>query len=161
MNQAVLQHLHPEQVEVEICRAEELDQRRGLTSELDEMWSYVGKKAEPRWLWHAIDHQSGTVLAYVFGRRKDEVFLQLKELLDPFGIRRFYTDGWGAYERHLDGGKHQVGKEHTQKIESKHINLRTRIKRLMRRTICFSKTTTMHDLVIGLFINRYEFGVAI
>jgi len=42
-----------------------------------------------------------------------------------------------------------------------HINLRTRIKRLVRRTICFSKTTTMHDLVIGLFINRYEFGVAI
>jgi insertion element IS1 protein InsB len=39
--------------------------------------------------------------------------------------------------------------------------LRTRIKRLVRRTICFSKTTTMHDLVLGLFINRYEFGVAI
>jgi hypothetical protein len=42
-------------VEVEICRAEELAQRLGLTSELDEMWSFVGKKAEPRWLWHAID----------------------------------------------------------------------------------------------------------
>ena len=161
MNQAVLKHLHPEHVEVEICRAEELAQRRGLTSELDEMWSYVGKKAEPRWLWHAIDHASGTVLAYVFGRRKDEVFLQLKELLDPFGIRRFYTDGWGAYKRHLDGEKHQVGKAQTQKIESKHINLRTRIKRLARRTICFSKTIAMHDLVLGLFINRYEFGVAI
>jgi insertion element IS1 protein InsB len=101
VNQAVLKHLHPEHVEVEIGRAEELAQRRGLTSELDEMWSYVGKKAEPRWLWHAIDHASGTVLAYVFGRRKDEVFLQLKELLDSFGIRRFYTDGWGAYKRHL------------------------------------------------------------
>jgi insertion element IS1 protein InsB len=81
--------------------------------------------------------------------------------VEPFGIRRFYTDGWGAYERHLDPTQHEVGKANTQKIESKHINLRTRIKRLVRRTICFSKTTTMHDLVIGLFINRYEFGVAI
>ena len=36
-----------------------------------------------------------------------------------------------------------------------------RIKRLVRRTICFSKKTTMPDLVVGLFINRYEFGVAI
>ena len=161
MHQAVLQHLHPEHVEVEICRADELAQRRGLTSELDEMWSYVRKKAEPRWLWHAIDHHSGTVLAYVFGRRKDAVFLQLKSLLEPFGIRRFYTDGWGAYERHIDPAQHHVGKENTQKIESKHINLRTRIKRLVRRTICFSKTTTMHDLVLGLFINRYEFGVVI
>ena len=98
------------------------------------------------------------VLAYVLGRRKDEVFLQLKELLAPFEITRFYTDGWGAYERHIDPEKHTIGKAQTQKIESKHINLRTRIKRLVRRTICFSKTATMHDLVLGLFINRYEFG---
>jgi insertion element IS1 protein InsB len=158
VNQAVLQHLRPEHVEVEICRAEELAHRRGLTSELDEMWSCAGKKAEPRWLWHAIDHHSGTVLAYVFGRRKDAVFLQLQALLEPCGIRRFYTEGWGAYERHIDLEQHTVGKEHTQKIESQHINLRTRIKRLVRRTICFSKTTTMHDLVVVLFINRYEFG---
>jgi insertion element IS1 protein InsB len=101
------------------------------------------------------------VLAYVFGRRKDTVFLQLKALLEPFGISRFCTDGWGAYERHLDSEKHTVGKAQTQKIESKHINLRTRIKRLVRRTICFSKTERMHDLVIGLFINRYEFGRAL
>ena len=51
-----------------------------------------------------------------------------------------------------------MGKEHTQTIESKHINLRTRSKRFRRRTLCCSKTERMHDLVIGLFINRYEFG---
>ena len=49
VHQAVLTHLHPEHVEVEICCADELAQRRGLTSERDEMWSYVGKKVEPRW----------------------------------------------------------------------------------------------------------------
>ena len=76
----MLKHLAPEHVEVEICLAEELAQRRGLTSARDDMWSYVGKKAEPRWLWHAINHHSGTVLAYVFGRRKDAVFLQLQSL---------------------------------------------------------------------------------
>jgi insertion element IS1 protein InsB len=106
-------------------------------------------------------HHTGQVLAYVFGRRKDAVFLKLQQLLEPFGITKFYTDGWGAYERHIDAEQHQVGKENTQKIESKHINLRIRIKRLVRRTLCFSKTEQMHDLVIGLFINRYEFGRAI
>jgi insertion element IS1 protein InsB len=157
----VLASLNPEQVEVEICLAEELAQRRGLASELDEMWAYVARKSNPRWLWHAIDRHTGKVLAYVFGRRKDTVFLQLKALLEPFGITQYYTDGWGAYERHLDADTHHVGKDKTQKIESKHINLRTRIKRLVRRTICFSKTERMHDVVIGLFINRYEFGVAV
>jgi insertion element IS1 protein InsB len=161
VNQTVLKHLHPEHVEVEIWRADELEVRRGLSSELDEMWSYVRSKAHPRWLWHAIDHHTGKVLAYVLGRRQDTVFLELKALLEPFGITRYFTDGWGAYERHVEAEQHTVGKAHTQKIESKHINLRTRIKRLVRRTICFSKKTTMHDLVIGLFINRYEFGVSV
>jgi len=161
VNQAVLQHLNPEHVEVEIWRADELEVRRGLSSELDEMWSYVRSKAKPRWLWHAIDHRTGKVLAYVFGRRNDTVFLALKALLAPFGITRYFTDGWGAYERHVEAEQHTVGKANTQKIESKHINLCTRIKRLVRRTICFSKTERMHDLVIGLFINRYEFGIAI
>ena len=100
-------------------------------------------------------------MAYVFGRRQDAVFLQLKALLKPLGITRYYTDGWGAYERHVEPEQHTVGKANTQKIESKHTNLRTRIKRLVRRTICFSKTERMHDLVIGLFINRYEFARAI
>ena len=160
VNHGVSASLNPAQVEVEIWRADELEVRRGLSSELDEMWSYVQAKANPRWLWHAIDHHTGKVLAYVFGRRKDNVFLRLQQLLAPFGIMQFYTDGWGAYERHIEAEKHQVGKESTQKIESKHINLRTRIKRLVRRTICFSKTEQMHDLVIGLFINRYEFGLS-
>jgi insertion element IS1 protein InsB len=157
----VLKHLQPQQVEVEIWRADALEVRRGLSSELDEMWSYVQSKANPRWLWHAIDHHTGKVLAYVFGRRQDAVFGELQALLAPFGIPRYFTDGWGAYERHLDAAQQQVGKENTQKIESKHINLRTRIKRLVCRTICFSKTEHMHDLVIGLFINWYEFGVSV
>jgi insertion element IS1 protein InsB len=158
---AVLQHLHPEQVEVELWRADALEVRRGLSSELDEMWSYVCSKAPPRWLWHAIDHHTGQVLASVLGRRQDTAFLERKALWEPFGITRYFTDGWGAYERHLEAEQHTVGKANTQKIESKHINLRTRMKRLVRRTICFSKTDHMHDVVIGLFINRYEFGVSV
>jgi insertion element IS1 protein InsB len=104
-------------------------------AEVDEMWSFVQRKKEPRWLWHAIDHRRGKVLAYVFGRRQDEVFLKLKALLEPFGITRYYTDHWGAYTRHLDPDEHQPGKRNTQKIERKHLALRTRIKRLARKTI--------------------------
>ncbi|MDI1232534.1 MAG: IS1 family transposase [Methylobacter sp.] len=102
-----------------------------------------------------------SILAHVFGSRKDEIFKQLKALLQPFNITRYYTDDWGAYERHLDAAKHQVGKRNTQKIERKNLNLRTWIKRLTRKTICFSKSALMHDTVIGLLINKIEFGVDI
>ena len=77
------------------------------------MWSFVGKKQEPRWLWHALDHGTGKILAYVFGRRQDEMFLQLKALLEPFGITRFFTDHWGAYARHLAPETHvEIGRAH-------------------------------------------------
>ena len=154
-----MQQLKPEQVEVDIVRVEEPEELSVEESELDEMWSYVSSKKNPRWLWHAIDRSTGKVLAYVFGRRKDEVFLQLKKLLEPFEIKRYCTDGWGAYQRHLPAERHEIGKRKTQRIEQKHLKLRTRIKRLVRRTICFSKTEEMHDIVIGLFINHYEFGL--
>ena len=71
-----------------------------------------GQETDPRWLWHAIDHQTGMVLAYVFGRRQDEVFLKLKALLDPFGITHYYTDYWGAYTRHLDPEEHTGQTQH-------------------------------------------------
>ena len=57
--------------------------------------------------------------------------------------------------------EHTPGKRNTQKIERKHLTLRTRMKRLVRQTICFSKSIQMHDLVIGLFVNRYAFGRAV
>ena len=130
-------------------------------AEVDEMGSCVGKKQAPRWLWHALDHHTGEILASVFGRREEHALLELKAWLRPFGIRRFYPDGWGAYKRHVAPELHEVGKLPTQQIERKHLTLRTRIKRLVRKTMCFSKSTRMHDLVIGLFINRFEFGRAV
>ena len=153
VNKYLLALLDPDEVEVIIRIAEE--------AEVDEMWSFVKRKKAPRWLWHAIDHRSGKVLAYVFGRRQDEVFLKLQALLEPFGITRYYTDYWGAYTRHIEAEQHQPGKRNTQQIERKHLTLRTRIKRLTRKTICFSKSIQMHDIVIGLFVNRYEFGLTL
>lgn len=89
--------------------------------------------------------KTGSVLDLVFGSQTDILC----------------TDGWGAYERHLPAQCHERGKRKTQRIERKHLRLTTRIKRLARQTICFDKTEEMHDLVIGLFINRYEFSLPI
>jgi IS1 family transposase len=150
VNPALLSRLNPDDITAVVQRVD--------AAEVDEMWSYVGNKDEQRWLWHAIDHATGIVLAYVFGRRKDEVFLALRQLLEPFGITRYYTDHLGAYQRYLEPDMHCPGKRYTQQIERKHLTLRTRIKRLARKTICFSKSVQMHDIVIGLFVNRHEFA---
>jgi IS1 family transposase len=106
---ALLSTLHPDEVAWDMERAGE--------AEMDEMGSLVGTKGNPRWLWQAMEHHTGKVLADVFGRRQDRVFLQRKALLEPLGITRYYTDSWGAYTRHLDTTVHSPGKRNTQKIE--------------------------------------------
>jgi hypothetical protein len=44
VKRALLVSLHPEYIEVKFCRADELEEQRGLHSELDEMWSYVVRR---------------------------------------------------------------------------------------------------------------------
>lgn len=67
------------------------------------------------------------------------------------------TSDWGSYSKSIPPEQHVMGKQNTQNIENKNLNLRTRIKRLARKTIGFSKLEMLHDTVIGLFINRYCF----
>ena len=92
------------------------------------------------------------------GNRKDTMFLKLHALLAPLGITHYYTDKAGVYQRHLPPEQHTVGKLTMQKIERKHLTLRTRLKRLARKTLCFSRSPVMHDLYIGLYMNQIEFG---
>jgi hypothetical protein len=84
VNTALLRTLNPAEVTVDIERAGE--------AEMDALWSFVGHKGNPRWFWHAIDHGTGAVLAYVFGRRQDAVFVKLQALLEPFGLTHYFTD---------------------------------------------------------------------
>ena len=67
------------------------------------------------------------------------------------------------YEHYLGNATkvHTPGKRNTPQIERQHLTLRTRLKRLVRKTICFSKSIEMYDTVIGLFIHRYEFGLSV
>ena len=131
--------------------------------EADEQWSYVQRKRNPRWLWWVEDHDTGQVVAFLFGRRTNQSFQRLLSLLAESGIivSRWFTDYWWAYSDLLPATIHQVGKDQTQSIERKHLDLRTRIKRLARRTICFSKSILMHDTVIGLLINHLFFKLNI
>jgi len=99
---------------------------------------YVYDKKHLCWLWHAIDHCSSEVLAYTFGMCECCVLEELFLLLKPFGISRVYADGNCAYEKILGVDKVSVGMRSTQKIECKDLSLCTWVKRLVRKTICFS-----------------------
>jgi insertion element IS1 protein InsB len=87
------------------------------------------------------------------------VFVKLQELLAPWGLTHVYPDDWGTSQSQLRPQQQTIGKEHTPKIARNHLTLRTRITRVTRKTIGFSQSIRMHDIVMGLFVNRYEFGL--
>lgn len=102
----------------------------------------------------------GEIIAFTFGRRTHQTFRHLLSLLERAKIEviRWITDSWWAYFDCLDQRLRLVRKASLQGLERKHLMLRTRLKRLTRRTICFSKSVAVHDAVIGLFISQFFFA---
>ena len=128
-----------------------------LILKVDESWSFVQAKKHPRWLWWVEDAVNGQVVAFVFGRRTHQTFRRLLSLLElaQITVSKWITDAWWAYFDCLDPGSRIESKALLQSLERKHLTLRTRIKRLARKTICFSKSVLVHDTIIGLFINQF------
>ena len=117
----------------------------------------MGKKSNQRWTWYAIEREEGILLAHQNGRRTDAVCQLLMKKLAHFPIRTYYTDNWQSYAKYISAAQHVIGKHDTWKIERKNLNFRTHLKRLHRKTICFSKDETLHDTVIGLYIERHYY----
>jgi len=130
-------------------------------AEADEMWSFVHDKSQQYWLWWAVDHNTGSVLAFWFGTKEHSNLDELRSLLNlHFEIEIIYTDGNPAYEA-ITESRVIVGKKNTQRIEGLHTSLQTWCSRLVRKGIRFSKTHLMHRIVVGLVINFWFFGRSI
>ena len=138
------------QIEIRFIPVEEV--------EMDEMWSFVHDKSQQYWLWWAIDHETGEPLAYVFGTREYKFLDELLKLLKPFDIELVYSDGNLAYESRIKDSQVINGKRNTQKIERKHLSLRTWCSRLVRKGVRFSKSHLMHRIAVGLVINFWFFN---
>ena len=150
INYDYLMKLGDQEIEVEITS--------GTEAEMDEMWSFVHDKSQQYWLWWAIDHNTGTPLAFCFGTREHKNLEKLKELVEDFNITTVFTDGNPAYHKLITECDLVVSKRETQKIERKHLSLRTWCARLVRKSIRFSKSHLMHSIVVSLVINFWFFN---
>jgi insertion element IS1 protein InsB len=141
----------------ELYKFRQLEIEIRFSGETDEFWSFVQNKGNQRWTWYAIERRSGIILAWHNGKRQDKDFLILWELLKVFPISIYHTDAWGSYSKYIPSGGHRIGKDKTWKIERKNLNFRTHLKRLNRKTICFSKNEQILDNVIGMYIEKYYY----
>jgi len=128
--------------------------------ELDELWSFVLKKARKRWVWLALCRQTRQVVAFVIGDRGEKSCRRLwRAVPAAFRGAHCYTDFWKAYSTVLPVAQHTaVGKEsgETAHVERWNLTLRQRLARFVRRTLSFSKSSQMHEACLRLFIHRYN-----
>ena len=135
-----------------------LSKQRELFVKVDEMWPFAVKKKTQNWLWWVEDAVNGNIIAFTFGRRTNATFRRIQKLLINAGIivDLWITDSWIAYQDCLNPDERMEDKGALQSLE---LTLRTRIKRLTRKTICFSKSMDIHNTLIGLFINSFFFNL--
>jgi len=151
--EAWAEHLPP--LETTLVAAQEED-----VLELDEVWSFVLKKANQRWVWVALCRRTRQIVAYFIGDRTETSCLQLWRRIPRAYTRcHSFSDCWDAYQRVFATDRHQsVGKDsgETNHIERWFNTLRQRLARFVRKTLSFSKSDRFHEFVFRLFVHHYN-----
>ena len=140
-----------------------LPAKNGDVLELDELWSFVGAKAQTRWLWVALCRRTRQIVAWTLGDRSQQSARDLRASL-PKGYRGRATrsDFWEAYAAAFPRRTHRsCGKAEgeTCHVERWFGTLRARTSRLVRRAYSFSKNAGNHLDAIHLFITSYNLAV--
>jgi insertion element IS1 protein InsB len=130
------------------------------TMELDELWSFVLKKANKVWIWIALCRKTRQVVAYAVGDRSKNTCQKLWDAIpEEYRTGHCFSDFWSAYQTIIPEEQlTQVGKEtgETAHVERWNNTLRQRNGRFVRDTLSFSKTVVMHISCLVLFLHRYN-----
>ncbi|MEC3880219.1 IS1 family transposase [Parapedobacter sp. 10938] len=116
--------------------------------EMDEMCTYIQKKNRQYWIAYAIRKDTKEVADFTVGKRTNKTLQQVTSTLLFAEAKNIHTDRLPSYNRLIPSEIHHNRKNGTNHIERKNLTLRTHLKRLGRRTICFSKT--LHMLIACL-----------
>jgi len=127
--------------------------------EIDEFWTYGGKKPYKQWLIYAYHRETREIVVYVWGKRDLKTAKKLRKRLQQLGVTYDYVamDCWESFVSAFRQDKQLGGKEYTKGIEGNNCRLRHRIRRAFRKTCCFSKCTVNHLKVFDMafFYSNY------
>jgi insertion element IS1 protein InsB len=81
-----------------------------LKAEVDELWSFVGKKANRQWVWVAMDATTRQVIAFHVGDRSGQSAEALWEKIPAVYQERalFYTDQYEVYKGIIPPAQHRA-----------------------------------------------------
>jgi IS1 family transposase/transposase-like protein len=121
--------------------------------QIDGFWTFVKhRKKGKHWVWYAYDKESGKIPAFQIGKRNDNSCKALLQKLSHLDIGTYCTDSWKSYKKYIPIERHVISKRKTTHIERKNRDFRTHLKKLCRKTTCFSKKDDMHYGIIKTYI---------
>jgi len=123
----------------------------GKSYEVDEMRTYIGKKSRLRWIVYAFERETKAVVNYNVGRRTNKTLKHVIRSLELSNARRIYTDKLKNYRYLISKKLHNTHIHSTNHIERKNLSLRTHLKRLNRKTICFSRSLMVLISVLRIY----------
>jgi len=132
-----------------------------LEAEVDELWSFVGTKANRQWGWIALDADTRQIIAFPVGDRSRQSAEALWGKI-PTGYQEqatFYTDCYEAYKGVVPSAQHRTITKLARKsnhVERFNCTLRQRVSRLVRATLSFSKKLANHTGAIKHIICDYN-----
>ncbi|KIA91797.1 transposase [Flavobacterium sp. KMS] len=124
---------------------------KGKTYEVDELCTYIRHKRNYIWLVYALERNSKTVVSFNVGKRTNKTLNRVLETLKLSDAKKIFTDRLKNYRYLIDKKVHSVKRFGTNHIERKNLTLRTHLKRLNRRTICFSKSLVIFTAVLKIY----------
>ena len=120
--------------------------------EVDELYTYVGRKSNPCYIMYAINRKTKRVIDFVCGARSKENIEKLIKTLLGLSPKKIYTDKLNVFGSVIPDFLHRTFQYRTNHIERKNLTIRTHLKRLSRKTICYSKSKAMLEACFSLYV---------
>lgn len=126
--------------------------------EVDEMWTFVGKKNPScfSWITYAMNRKTNEIIDVAFGSRSKKNLKQVIDKVKALSPRKIVTDKLNTYPNLVKPNNHDTGRYSNNHIERGNLTLRTHLKRLFRKTICFSRSQKMLEACVLLYFDFHN-----
>ena len=125
--------------------------RKGQTYEVDELCTFIKQKTRRIWVVYALERERREVVSFSTGTRTNKTLNRVLTTLKLSEADKIYTDGLGHYKSLIESAVHRVSRYGTNHIERKNLSLRTHLKRLGRKTICFTRSLVVLEAILSIY----------
>lgn len=119
--------------------------------EVDEIRTFIRTKERPVWIVYALERKTNNVVNFSIGRRTKRTLQYVTNTLLLSNPKTIYTDSLVHYKSLLNELVHKTKPFGTNHIERKNLSLRTHLKRLNRKTICFSRSFILLQCILRIY----------